>query len=80
MMVTVPWGLASIDAAILSAVLPNPPLTPDQVISLKTDTVVSPGALTLADLGIEPTPLDIVLPTYLDRFRPGGRFAERKRA
>jgi NADH dehydrogenase len=79
-LISVPWGLASLDARILAAVLPDPPLTPDQVTSLKTDTIVSPDALTLADLGIDPTPLDTVLPTYLDRFRPGGRFAEKKRA
>ncbi len=28
----------------------------------------------LADLGIAPTSAEIILPTYLDRYRPGGRF------
>jgi NADH dehydrogenase len=79
-MIPVPWGIASFNAFILSAVLPKPPLTPDQVTSLKTDTIVSPGAPTLADLGIDATPLDTILPLYLDKYRPGGRFAEKKRA
>ena len=47
-MITVPWGLASFNAMIVSAILPNPPLTPDQVTSLKTDAIVSPSAPTLA--------------------------------
>jgi NADH dehydrogenase len=42
---------------------------------LKRDVVVGPGALTLGDLGLAPTALEAILPTYLDRFRPGGRFA-----
>jgi NADH dehydrogenase len=41
---------------------------------LRRDNVVSSGALTLADLGIAPTAAEIILPTYLDRFRRGGRF------
>ncbi len=60
--------------------LPVPPLTPDQVKLLEHDTVVAPGALTLRDLGIAPTAVEPILPTYLDRFRPGGRFAAATRA
>ena len=33
-----------------------------------------PGAKTLADLGIAPTAAEVILPTYLDRFRVGGRY------
>ena len=54
------------------ALLPNAPLTPDQVELLKADNIVAGGALTLQTLGIEPTPVEGVLPTYLDRFRRGG--------
>jgi NADH dehydrogenase len=57
------------------AVLPNPPLTPDQVELLRSDNIVSPGALGLASLGIAPTAVEAVLPTYLDRFRRGGWYS-----
>ncbi|NQV56261.1 MAG: complex I NDUFA9 subunit family protein [Rhodospirillales bacterium] len=46
-----------------------PLLTRDQVILLRTQNVISEGAKTLADLGVQPTPADAVLPGYLDRFR-----------
>jgi len=72
-LVNIPFWLASIEAAFLEW-LPTPPLTRDQVKLLKTDNVVSEGALTLADLGITPTACEAILPTYLDRFRPGGRY------
>ncbi len=52
--------------------LPVPPLTRDQVRLLKSDNVVSPEALTLADLGIQATHADTILPQYLARFRKRG--------
>ncbi len=73
-LVSVPFWLASLQATFME-LLPVPPLTRDQVELLKRDSVVSPGALTLADLGIDPTPLEIVLPTYMDAYRLGGRYA-----
>lgn len=79
LLVSLPWGMAKLQGCVMS-LLPKPPLTADQVDSLRTDNIVSAGAKTLADLGIAPTTLDIVLPTYLARFRPGGRFADKKRA
>ena len=39
---------------------------------LGRDNVVSPGAEGLAALGITPTPIDLVVPAYLDRYRQGG--------
>jgi uncharacterized protein YbjT (DUF2867 family) len=58
--------------------LPNPPLTPDQVRLLGRDNVVSEEAAaqgrTLEGLGIAPTTLALVLPTYLYRFRKAGQF------
>ena len=79
MLAPLPWGLAKFKAMFLQ-LLPDPLLTVDQVRSLQTDNVVQPGALGLDDLGVTPTPLDAVLPSYLARFRPGGTFAEKKRA
>ena len=78
-LVNLPFGLAKIQAFFMG-VLPHPPLTPDQVESLKTDNVVSPDALTLADLGLTPTPMDLILPTYLGAYKPGGAFADKKAA
>jgi NADH dehydrogenase len=37
--------------------------------------VVTPGARTLADLGITPTAIEAVLPEYLWRYRPSGQYA-----
>jgi NADH dehydrogenase len=75
-LVDLPFGLAAIQARLMS-ILPNPPLTPDQVELLKRDNVVSSGALTLAALGIAPTAVEGVLPSYLDRFRRGGWYERR---
>jgi NADH dehydrogenase len=50
-------------------------ITRDQVRNLRNDNVVSEGAKTLADLGIEPVTMASVLPDYLWRFRPSGQYA-----
>lgn len=59
--------------------LPKPPITVDQVKLLAHDNVVSDAAIsegrTLKGLGIDPTPMETVLPAYLVRFRKGGQFA-----
>jgi NADH dehydrogenase len=51
-----------------------PPITADQVELMRHDNVVRAGAYSLATLGIEPTAAEAILPTYLDRFRLGGRY------
>ena len=61
-----PYPIWELQATLLAA-LPNPPLTRDQVELMKHDTVVGEGALALADLGIEATPLESVLPQYIAR-------------
>ena len=48
LLIDLPFGLAAFQARLMS-ILPNPPLTPDQVELLKRDNVVSSGALTLGD-------------------------------
>lgn len=78
-LVSLSWGMAAFEAKLFS-LLPKPPLTPDQVLQLKIDNVVAPGARTLADLGIQPTPAELILPSYLDRYRPGGRFGNSQAA
>ena len=70
-LVNIPMWIARIQAAVLQYV-PGQPLTPDQLVTLSKDNVVSPGALGLADLGITPTPAELVVPSYLTRYQPGG--------
>ena len=63
--------------AFFLEMLPVPPLTRDQVKLLERDNVVDPRALGFKDLGIQPTAVEAILPTYLGRFRrrnvPGRR-------
>jgi len=73
LLIPVPFALAALQGAVLEC-LPVPPLTRDQVRLLRRDNVASPDLPGLRDLGIEPTALEIVIPAYLDRYRPGGRF------
>ena len=67
-----PLTLAEIEAFFLEW-LPVPPLTRDQVKLLRSDNIVEPNALTLADLGIQPTLLELIAPGYLRRYRPAAR-------
>lgn len=57
----------------------EPPLTGDQVTLLKTDNVVGPNALTIADLGVRNVEsIESITPSYLWRFRPYGQFQTRQ--
>ena len=58
----------------LGGFLPGAPITRDQWKMLQVDNVVAPGASTLADLDVAPTPLDTVAPGWLVRYRRHGRF------
>ncbi len=58
--------------AALMAVLPNPPLTRDQVTLMRRDNIVGATALTLKDLAIAPVSVEEVLPSYRTRWL-GGR-------
>lgn len=53
-----------------------PVLTRDQVILLQSDNVVAEGAEGLTALGVEPTGIEAIAPTYLWRYRKGGQFAD----
>lgn len=78
-----PFGIAKLQAKVLQ-LLPNAPLTVDQVTMLETDNVVSSEASaagrTLAGLGIGATPVRAVVPTYLWRFRKSGQFEKPREA
>jgi NADH dehydrogenase len=51
--------------AALMAPLPKRPISRDQVVLMKQDNVVGPGALGFADLGIAPHSVEEILPSYL---------------
>lgn len=75
--VPVPTLIAKPLAAVIS-ILPKPMLTPDQVIQLGIDNVVSDEARrqkrTFAAFDMVPTSMDAVLPSYMWRFRKHGEF------
>lgn len=76
-LVNVPESLARLKATFLQ-LLPRPLLSVDQVVQLQIDNLVSAEAqkqgLTLEGLGVEPTAMDAILPTYMWRFRKHGEF------
>jgi len=80
LLVPLPFALAKLQARFLQY-LPKPPLTPDQVELLRNDNIVSEAASregrTLKGLGINPTAMETVVPTYLWRFRKAGQFKVR---
>ena len=51
-----------------------PPITADQVELMVPRQHRAAGRQSLATLGIQPTAAEAILPTYLDRFRVGGRY------
>jgi NADH dehydrogenase len=79
LLVPIPWGIARLQGAVAEN-LPGKPLTRDQVELLKKDNVVSGTMPGLSDLGVAATAAEVILPTYLDRFRKGGRFGQGNRA
>jgi len=83
MLVSLPWGLAKFQSRFLQFAPGALKLTPDQVVMLQSDNVVSDAAkaagLTLQGLGITPDSMEAVAPQYLWRFRAAGQF-QRKSA
>jgi len=81
MLVNIPFWAARIDAwfldmaaAAMLGIMPNKILTRDQVRLLAKNNVVSQDARRLTDLGIEPTPMEAVLESYLYCMRPSGQY------
>src|SRR6266513_717358 len=83
MLVSLPFGLAKLQALFLQFAPGALRLTPDQVELLRSDNVVSDAAkaagLTLEGLGIAADSLEAIAPQYLWRFRAAGQF-QRKSA
>jgi NADH dehydrogenase len=82
-LISLPFGLARLQALFLQFAPGAFKLTQDQVELLRTDNVVSAAAkaagLTLEGLGISPDSMEAIAPQYLWRFRPAGQF-QRKNA
>jgi uncharacterized protein YbjT (DUF2867 family) len=80
LLLPLPWGAAGLVGAlgdVGASLLPiAPPLTSDQVTLLRSDNVANPKLPGLADLGITPTAVEAIVPTYLYRYRKGGQFAD----
>jgi len=70
-LIAIPPALARLQAMIAER-LPGKPLTRDQLLMLARDNITSEQAPGLTDLGVVPTPVEMVVPQYLARFRPGG--------
>ena len=74
-MVDIPMGLARLQARLMELV-PGKPLTRDQLLMLQQrqrgQRPTLPG---LQELGIVPTPVELVVPSYLRRFQAGWRRA-----
>jgi uncharacterized protein YbjT (DUF2867 family) len=77
LLVPLPFWLAKAEATVLQF-LPKPLLTPDQVELLRTDSIVSETAAgerrTFAGLGVTPVSPQVIVPSYLWRFRATGQF------
>jgi uncharacterized protein YbjT (DUF2867 family) len=67
----IPLPLARLQAR-LAELAPGKPFTRDQLLLLQRDNVVSEGTADLASLGIVPTPVEMVVPSYIGHYRPGG--------
>ena len=67
-------GAGDLQAKLLPFLAPQ--ITTDQVALLQRDNVADPALPGLAQLGVEPTALEAILPTYLWKYRKGGQFAE----
>jgi NADH dehydrogenase len=81
LLVPLPFFAAKLQAMFLQFMPPPLTLTPDQVELLRSDNVVSEAATaegrTLQALGIEPEPIEAIVPSYLWRFRRTGQFRSR---
>lgn len=75
LIIDIPFFFARIKAWFLQQ-LPKPLLTVDQVKLLARDNVVSDGARTFADLGIQPAAAEGVVETYLYAYRPQGQYTQ----
>jgi NADH dehydrogenase len=81
LLVPLPFFAAKFKAMFLQFAPAPLTLTPGQVEMLRADNVVSDAAIsdkrTFAGIGIEPEPIEAIVPSYLWRFRKAGQFRSR---
>jgi uncharacterized protein YbjT (DUF2867 family) len=81
LLLPLPFFMAKLQAMVLQFMPPPLTLTPDQVELLRVDNVVSEAAKaegrTLQGIGIDPEPIEAIVPSYLWRFRKAGQFRNR---
>jgi len=79
LLLPLPFPIARMQAFFME-MMPKPMLTRDQIKMLAHDNIVSAGAIrdrrTLEGLGIVPTAMRAILPSYLWRFRKAGQFTK----
>jgi NADH dehydrogenase len=78
LLVNLPWAAASALGSLMG-ILPRPQITADQVELLKKDNLVSDEARregrTFEALGIKPSGVEAIVPSYLYRYRKAGQFS-----
>lgn len=68
-------GVFGVLQAVTGGLFHNSILTSDQIKALAQDNVVGPDAAGFDALGIKPTAMEAVLPSYLWSYRPSGQYA-----
>lgn len=68
LLVPLPFAVGAVQAFFLQY-LPTPPLTPDQIKLMRVDNVARGGKPGLAELGITPTAVEGIVPSYLHRYK-----------
>lgn len=69
LLLPIPWPIAEIQAFVFEN-LPGKILTRDQLKLLKTDNCIMDTLPALADLGIQPQPIEVIVPQYLFKRNP----------
>lgn len=78
--IALPMGPLFLMAGVLDLVPVPTPLSRDTLVLLRDDNVVGEGAPGFESLGISPVAVEAIAPTYLDQYRPRGRFRRAKMA
>ena len=79
LLVPIPFAIMECYGAMLG-LLPQPLLTRDQVRLLRSDNTAEHGLPGLGDLGVAPTAVSAIVPSYLSRYRRGGQFNRQSNA